>query len=119
MLTEKWIDTIISVKQNDHHCLELHFLVGTVILNAISCHVPQYGLSADVKYIFYVQGFSLVTAVPEKKMLLLGKDLNGHVAEHNVGFEDIRGVHGYGFKATLQLPAFSCTGIPAGKLHSR
>ena len=94
--------------------LELHFLVWTIILNAISCLAPQYGLSADVKNIFYVQVCCLVTDIPDKKMLLLGKYLNGRVTEHTVGFEDTRKVHRYVFKPTLQLPAFSCTRIPAG-----
>ena len=52
-------------------------------------------------------------------MLLLSKDLNGHFAEYTAGFEDICEAHGYRFKPTLQLPVFSCTGIPAGCLHSR
>ena len=53
MLAQKWINNVISVKRYDHRCLQLRFLVGTVIVNVICCYAPQSGLSVDEKDTFY------------------------------------------------------------------
>ena len=95
LLAEKWID---AVKRHSRRCIQLRFLVGTVILNIISCYAPQTetGLSTEEKDAFYDQVVSIVAAVPEDEMLLLGGDLNGHVGQQSTGFEDVHGGYGYG-----------------------
>ena len=80
----------VIVTRHDHHCLQLPFLVGTTV-NVISCYVLQSGLSADEKDTFFNKIISLVAALPDKEMLLIGGDFNGHVGEHSAGFS---GVHG-------------------------
>ena len=85
MLAQKWINNVISVKRYDHRCLQLRFLVGTVIVNVICCYAPQSGLSVDEKDTFYERLFSVVASVPEEEMLVLGGDFNGHVGEPSAG----------------------------------
>ena len=84
MLAQKWINNVISVKRYDHGCLQLRFLVGTVIVNVICCYASQSGLSVDEKGTFYERLFSVVASVPEE-MLVLGGDFNGHVGEPSAG----------------------------------
>ena len=96
MLAEKWIEAVLSVKRLNHRCMQIRFLVGTVIINVISCYAPQAGLSAEEKDEFYEQMINLVSSVPDEEMLLIGGDLNGHVGENTAGFEDVHGGHGYG-----------------------
>ena len=96
LLAEKWIDTVLSVVRHNNRCIQVRFLVGTIIVNAISCYAPQTGLSVEEKDTFYEQVFAVVAAVPEDEMLLLGGDFNGHVGEQSDGFEGIHGGHGYG-----------------------
>ena len=96
MFAEKWIEAVLSVKRLNHCCMQIRFLVGTVIINVISCYAPQAGLSAEEKDEFYEQMINLVYSVPDEEMLLIGGDLNGHVGENTVGFEDVHGGHGYG-----------------------
>ena len=96
MIAEKWIDDVISVTRHNHRCIQLRFLVGTVIVNIICGYAPQSGLSTEEKDNFYDQVMGLVTAVPAEEMLVLGGDLNGHVGGVSLGFEGVHGGHGYG-----------------------
>ena len=59
------------MKRLNHRCMQIHFLVGTVIVNVISCYAPQAGLSAEEKDEFYEQMISLVSSVPYEEMLLI------------------------------------------------
>ena len=79
MLAEKWINNEISVMRYDHCCLQLHLLVGTIILNVIRCHAIQSGLSAEEKDAFYDKIISFDAAVSDEEMLLINRDFNGHV----------------------------------------
>ena len=96
LLAEKWIDAVLSVKRHRHLCMQLRFLVGIVILNLISCYAPQTGLSTEEKHAFCDQVVSIVAAIPDDEMLLLGGDLNGHVGQQSTSFEDGHGGYGYG-----------------------
>ena len=66
MLAEKWVNNIFSVTRYNHRCLQLRFLVGTIILNGISCCAPQSGLSAE-EDAFCDKMISLVAAVPDEE----------------------------------------------------
>ena len=96
MLADKWVNAVISVNRINHRCIQLRFLVGSVIVNAVSCYAPQVGLPAEEKDEFYNQMITLVAAVPKEEMLIVGGDLNGHVGEKSSGFEGVHGGHGYG-----------------------
>ena len=98
MLAQKWINNVIFVKRYDHRCLQLRFLVGTVIVNVICCHAPQSVLPVDEKDTFYERLFSVVASVPEEEMLVLGGDFNGHVGEPSARFEGVHGGNGYGVR---------------------
>ena len=63
MLAEKWVNNVISVARYDRRCFQLRFLVGTIIVNVISCYAPQSSLSAEEK---------------DEEILLIGGDCNGH-----------------------------------------
>ena len=90
MLAQKWINNVISVKRYDHRCLQLRFLVGTVIVNVICCYAPQSGLSVDEKDTFYERLSRVVASVPEEEMLVLVGDFNGHAGEPCAGFEGVQ-----------------------------
>ena len=96
MLAKKWVKNASYVTRYDHHCLQLHFLVGTMIVNIISCYAPQSALWTEEKDTFYSKIISWVAATPDEEKLLIGEDFNGHVGEHYVGFEDVHGGNGYG-----------------------
>ena len=59
------------MKRYDHRCFQLHFLVRKTILNVICCYALQSGLSAEEKDTFYERVFSVVTSVPEEKILVV------------------------------------------------
>ena len=89
MVAEKLVNNVISVTRYDHCCLQLHFLVGAVIVNLISCYAPQSGLSVEEKDSFYDKVISLVAVVPDQEMLLIGGDFIEHAGEHSAGFESV------------------------------
>ena len=80
---------VISMKRYDHRCLQLRFLVGTTILNIISCYAPQSGLSAEEKDTFYERIFSVAASVPEEEMLVLGGEFNEHFGGHSARFQGL------------------------------
>ena len=96
MLAKKWVKNASYVTRYDHHRLQLCFLVGTKIVNIISCYAPQPALSTEEKDTFYSKIISWVAATPDEEMLLIGEYFNGHVGEHYVGFEDVHRDNGYG-----------------------
>ena len=96
MLAEKWVNNVISVTRYDHQCLQLHFLVGTITVNVISCYAPPSSLSAEKKDTFYNKIVSLITVAPDEKMLLIGWHFNGHLGKHTAGFEGVHMGNGYG-----------------------
>ena len=96
MIAEKWINDVISVTRHNHRCIQLRFLVGTVIVNTICCYAPQTGLPTEEKDAFYDQVMSLVSAVPDEEMLLLAGDFNGHVGASSLGFDGVHGGRGFG-----------------------
>ena len=96
MVAKKLVSNVISVTKYDHCCLQLHFLVGAVIVNLISCYAPQSGLSIEEKDAFYDKVISLVTVVPHQEMLLIGGDFIEHAGEHSAGFESVHEGNGYG-----------------------
>ena len=90
MLAEKWANNVISITRYDHNCLQLCFLVGTLIVNVTRCYAPQSNLSAEEKDAFY-KIISLVAVVLDELMLLIGGDFIGHVNQHSATFEGIHG----------------------------
>ena len=95
ILAEKCVNNVISVTRYDCHCLQLSFLVGTIIANFINCYAPRSSLSAGEKDAFYDKIISLVAAVLDEEMILIGGDFNGLVREHSAVFEGIHGGNGY------------------------
>ena len=53
MLAEKWFNNVIYVTRQDQCCLQLGFLVETILVNVISCYAPQSTSSAEEKHAFY------------------------------------------------------------------
>ena len=110
MLAQKWVNNVLSVKRYDNRCLQLRFLIGTIVINVICCYAPQSGLPVEEKDTFYERIFSIVASVPDEEILFIGGDFNGHVGEHSDGFEGIHGGNGYGLRNQdgLRILDFSC-----------
>ena len=81
LIAEKWIDNVISVARHNHRCIQIRFLVGTVIVNTICCYAPQTGLTTEEKDEFYEQVMSVIASVPDEETLILAGDMNGHVGD--------------------------------------
>ena len=96
LIAENLIDSVLSVERYNNRCIQMRLLIGTVILNIISCYAPQTGLSVEIKDSFYEDLVRIVASVPFEEMLIVGGDLNGHVGQVSAGFEGIHGGHGYG-----------------------
>ena len=91
MLAEKWANNVIFITRYDHHCLQLCFLVGTLIVNVTRCYASQSNSSAEEKDAFYDKIISLVAVVLDELILLIGGDFIGHVNQHSATFEGIHG----------------------------
>ena len=96
LIAEKWIDNVLSVVRHNHRCIQIRFLVGTVIVNTICCYAPQTGLPTEEKDEFYDQVMSVIASVPDDETLVLAGDMNGHVGENSLGFEGVHGGNGFG-----------------------
>ena len=88
IISKKWLDKILNVKQVNDRLMMIKILVGNKGLAIISTYAPHQGLSEDL--------ISLVSKVGNDDLLVIGDDLNGHVGKEASGYQGIPGGFGYG-----------------------
>ena len=79
LLNENWIGKVVSVVRLNHQIMFIRILVGKLIINIFSVHVPQTGLSVVEKDSFYSPLLSNISTVSPDECLLVCGDFNGHV----------------------------------------
>ena len=96
MVAEKWVKNVLEVKRVNERIMVVRVRVDKVILNLITAYAPQVGRKMEEKEEFYIELGKVLLDIPEKEMVMLGGDLNGHVGEDKDGFEGVHGGKGYG-----------------------
>ena len=73
------------------------------ILNIVSAYAPQVNNSTEEKNDFWEDLDGLIESVPKEERIVLGADINGHVGEGNIGYEEIMGRYGAGTRNREEL----------------
>jgi exonuclease III len=70
--------------------------VGKSVLCLVSMHAPQAGRPMEEKVEFYSALRKVVSDMRSNEKLVLCGDLNGHLGEEALGFEEVHGGHNFG-----------------------
>ena len=76
--------------------MALKLKVKESILNIVSAYAPQVNNSMEEKNDFWQDLVGLIESVLKQERIVLSEDLNGHVREGNIGYEEVMGRYGAG-----------------------
>ena len=96
LLAEKWVDKVYDVKRVSDRIMLIKLLVGETILTVLSVYAPQTGLEESVKDEFYNSLQIVISAIPDKELVIPCGDWNGHVGRQSSGYEGVHGGSGFG-----------------------
>ena len=91
-VAEKWVDGVVSVERHSKRVLNLRMVLDNGLLNVLTVYAPHSGKSEEEKENFW----NFVSCIPQKEMVVLAGDMNGHVGSSNVGYDGTHGGFGYG-----------------------
>ncbi|MBJ3215731.1 hypothetical protein JGB56_24720 [Salmonella enterica subsp. enterica serovar Corvallis] len=70
-------------------------VIGVKLVNVVSAYAPQSGRSDDEKDEFWDKLIAMVSGIPDREMVVIAGDLNGHVCAKNGGYMGIHGGCGF------------------------
>ena len=88
---EKWVDSVVEVEKHSERVLILKMVLDNSLINVITVYAPHSGKPKEEKENFWKELFHLVSCIPQKKMVAIAGDMNGHVGSNSVGYD---GTHG-------------------------
>jgi len=95
-VTEKWVDSVMSVERHSKRVLILKMVLDSGLLNVLMVNIPYSWKLEEEKESFWNEFFHLVSCIPQNEMVMLAGDMNGHVRRSNVGCDEMHGGYGYG-----------------------
>ncbi|MBJ5695526.1 hypothetical protein JGG83_23020, partial [Salmonella enterica subsp. enterica serovar Derby] len=98
LIAEKWSDKVVEVKRVNEHLVTVKMVIGMKLVNMVLAHAPQSGRSDDEKDEFWDKLIAMVSGIPDREMVVIAGDLNGHVGVKSDGYEGIHGGFGFGLR---------------------
>ena len=95
-MREELAESVLEVKRVSDRLMAMKLQVKRSILNIISAYAPQVSNSMVEKNHFWEDLDEFIESVSKQERIVLGADLNGHVGEGNIGYEEIMGRYGAG-----------------------
>lgn len=96
IFAEEWIDKILSVVRINHRIITLKLFLGKITLSIFCVCAPQCGRPCEEKDDFYLGRLSNISTVSPDCILIVWRDLNGHMGEDSG--DVFKGIHrGYGY----------------------
>ena len=96
MMRAELADNVIEVKRYDDRLMKIRMVVGKRIWNILSLYAPQVGRTLQEKAEFWERVEDELGRIPDSEIILVGGDVNGHIGDENMGYEEVMGMHGYG-----------------------
>jgi len=90
------LDSVLSVERHSKRVLILKMVLDNGLLNVLTVYAPHSGKLEEEKESFWNEVFHLVRSIPQNEMLVLARDMNGHVGSSNVGYHGMHGGIAYG-----------------------
>ena len=98
LVAEKWIDSVVEVRQVSERVMMLRLAIGKSVLNVVSVYAPQVGRATEEKEEFYIHLGKVLKNVGENEKLIVCGDMNGHVGAGADGFQGVHGGKGFGIR---------------------
>ncbi|XP_042517522.1 uncharacterized protein LOC122091581 [Macadamia integrifolia] len=89
-------DDIVEVKRLRDRILAIKLVLGDEVINIVCAYAPQAGLDDRVKVQFWEDMDELIQGLSQRKKIIFGGDLNGHVGKGRRGFEEVHRGHELG-----------------------
>ena len=89
-------ERVLEVERFSDRLMKIRMVLGKGVCHIFSAYAPQAGLTTQEKEEFWELVEEEVAKVPISEGLIIGGDLNGHIGSDRVGFEEVRGLHGFG-----------------------
>ena len=96
MMKAELADNVIEVKRYDDRLMKIRMVVGKTIWNILSLYAPQVGRTPQEKAEFWERFEDELGQIPVSEVILVGGDVNGHIGDENIGYEEVMGSYGYG-----------------------
>jgi hypothetical protein len=91
-------DNVVEVQRFGDRIIRVKLVLEEEIINIISVYAPQVGLEDKIKQDFWEDLDKMVQGIPQREMICIGGDLNGHVGKDALGYESVHGNHGFGVR---------------------
>ena len=96
LVKQELVERVLEVERYSDRLMKIRMVLGKAVCHVFSAYAPQAGLTAQQKEDFWELVEEEVAKVPNSEGLIIGGDLNGHIGSDRAGFEEIRGLHGFG-----------------------
>ncbi|MBJ5584704.1 hypothetical protein JGG81_25215, partial [Salmonella enterica subsp. enterica serovar Typhimurium] len=98
LIAETWSDKVVEVKRVNERIVIVKMVIGVKLVNVVSAYAPESGRSDDEKDEFWDKLIAMVSGIPDREMVVIAGDLNGHVGVKSDGYEGIHGGFGFGLR---------------------
>jgi len=100
-VAEKWMDCVVSVERHSKRVLIFRMVLDNSLLNVLTVNTPHSGKPEEEKGSFWNEVFHLVSCIPQNEMVVLARDMNGHVGSSNAAYDGTHG--GFGMELGIQM----------------
>jgi len=73
-VTEKWVDSVVSVERHSERVLVLKMVLGDCLLNVFTVYTAHSGKPDEEKERFWNDAFHSVSSIPQNKMVVFAGD---------------------------------------------
>ena len=95
VVREELDEGVLEVKRVSDRLMTMKLVVKGSILNIVNAYASQVNSSMEEND-FWQDLDGLIESVSKQERIVLGTNLNGHVGEGNIGYEEIMGRYGAG-----------------------
>ena len=96
IVAPSWTDKVVEVERVDGRMMKVNLLIKNNTLSVISTYAPQTGRPQSETETFLENLECLVQRIGQEERIVIGADMNAHVGEDALGYEDVHGGNGYG-----------------------
>jgi len=96
IISDKYLNNIVNIKKMSDRIMMIKLVVQKKVWNIICAYAPQTGCVLSERDSFWSDFEMLMQEIPNDELIVIGSDMNGHVGEVNMGYEECHGGFGFG-----------------------
>ena len=98
LVREEWVENVIEVVRWNDRMMKIKMVGGKKVMHIFSVYAPQQGRANIEKEEFREKLTDKIQEVPDRDVVLIAGDLNGHIGTDRTGYENVMGEFGYGVR---------------------